>query len=56
MQIGDLVQLLNYGRQPMSEVGVVVEFDHHASGVLCLVKGENMWYRINQVEVVSASR
>ena len=56
MKVGDLVQLLNYGRQPMSEVGIVVEFDHGANGVLCFVKGESMWFRTNQVEVINASR
>jgi len=54
MQAGDLVKYLS--RHNKYLYGIVVESDHVADGVLCFIKGESMWLRTNQVEVVSASR
>ena len=55
MKVGDLVK---YASHVHTETlyGIVVEFDHVAEGVLCFIKGESMWLRTNQIEVISESR
>ena len=55
MKVGDLVK---YASHVHTETlyGIVVEFDHVAEGALCFIKGESMWLRTNQIEVISESR
>jgi len=55
MKVGDLVTWVQCNER---QVGIVVDFDHEADGVLCfiLAKGNNSWYRKARVEVVSESR
>ena len=52
MKVGDLVSF--FDPLPRVLLGVVVDFDDEADGVLCFMfsKGGNVWFRRNQVKVV----
>ena len=56
MKIGDLIM---FSLRPAHVLlGVVIDFDDVADGVLCFMfsRGKNLWFRKGQVKVVNASR
>ena len=53
MKVGDLVEHTSLlGRR----LGIVIDFDPEANGVLCFMKGQNLWFIAHQLEVISESR
>jgi hypothetical protein len=56
MQVGDLIKYSGRIGLHVGRLGVVVDFDHEAEGVLCFIEGQNLWFSNNQVEVVNESR
>tara|TARA_R110000824_G_scaffold3750_6_gene17866 strand:- start:272 stop:463 length:192 start_codon:yes stop_codon:yes gene_type:complete len=63
VKVGDLVQLLNYGRQPMLRIGIVVGFKKFNSGKLAKVdwtigriKHPGAFWEQHQLKVINGTR
>ncbi len=53
MQVGDLVEHTSLlGRR----LGIVIDFDPEVNGVLCIMKGQKLWFSGHQLEIISESR
>ena len=52
MKVGDLVIHTSLvGRR----LGIVIDLDPEANGVLCIMKGQKLWFSGHQLEIISAT-
>ena len=51
MQVGDLIRVCDAGGL-WGKIGIIIEVDRAADGILCFIKGKSLWLRVNQVRAV----